>query len=220
MLLYNQRDPVDNVIRRWSSSTRNSINTIQNATIILHSKTFLSLISRNMRIAGLSLIATVLASAVLAKPTTPSYAAVHGHKLQPAPPKASATPLSKAAVKKLDSNTPFSTSGPKFVTYIDNTVSGPGSAFRILRDIALTYFLHRAVPLLLHRSLSQEVLQLTTTMSLFSVSGWIQDSTIVVIVGHSWTLPLAKPTLMPSMLLVRKFSSVPLVLLNGQLAPA
>ncbi|KAJ2958604.1 hypothetical protein NQZ79_g5772 [Umbelopsis isabellina] len=74
-----------------------------------------------MRIAGLSLIAAVFTSAVLSKPTTPSYAAVHGHKLQPKAPKASATPLSKAAVKELDSNVPFSTSGSKFVTYIDNT---------------------------------------------------------------------------------------------------
>jgi hypothetical protein len=74
-----------------------------------------------MRIIGLSVIAAVLASTICAKPTPPS-AAIHGHKIR-APvtnnSTAKATPNTK--VKAL--STPFSVSGPKFVTYIDNTVS-------------------------------------------------------------------------------------------------
>jgi hypothetical protein len=78
-----------------------------------------------MKFLALSFIAAALTAVVSSKPVTVPYAAVHGHKLQPAATNTTTT-VSKAktfAVTQLDSNVAFSTSGPKFVTYIDNTVS-------------------------------------------------------------------------------------------------
>lgn len=78
-----------------------------------------------MKFLALSFIAA-LTAAVVAKPVSPSSSAIHGHKLQPAAVNGTNISVSKAkslAAQQLDSNTAFSTNGPKFVTYIDNTVS-------------------------------------------------------------------------------------------------
>jgi hypothetical protein len=92
-----------------------------------------------MRLLALSFIAVAFAGFTSAKPTTP-FAAIHGHKLQPKPAKTSAAakpaktsaaaavgPKVFAAAVANDGNTPFSLSGPKFVSYIDNTVSNLSS---------------------------------------------------------------------------------------------
>jgi hypothetical protein len=75
-----------------------------------------------MRIAGLTFIAAVLASVVSAKPTPPA-AAIHGHKIRAAPPSNSTAHKVSSKAKINTAAVPFSTSGSKFVTYIDNTVS-------------------------------------------------------------------------------------------------
>lgn len=82
-----------------------------------------------MRLLALSFIAVAFAGFTSAKPAVP-YNAIHGHKLQPKPLKTSAA--AAAAPKVLaaattDGNTPFSLTGPKFVSYIDNTVSSISS---------------------------------------------------------------------------------------------
>ncbi|CAO3662453.1 unnamed protein product [Umbelopsis vinacea] len=79
-----------------------------------------------MRIIGLSVIAAVLASTICAKPTPPS-AAIHGHKIRaPATNNSTAKATPNTKVKAL--STPFSVSGPKFVTYIDNTSGSTAAA--------------------------------------------------------------------------------------------
>jgi hypothetical protein len=76
-----------------------------------------------MRITGLSIIAAVLASTVCAKPTPPSPA-IRGHSLQVLPSNNStAKATSNTKLKARSSSNSFSVSAPKFVTYIDNTVS-------------------------------------------------------------------------------------------------
>jgi hypothetical protein len=79
-----------------------------------------------MRFLALSLIAAAFASVASAKPAVP-YNAVHGHKLRPKATKSAAnstaTVPNKFAGNLAAASTAFSVSGPKFVTYIDNTVS-------------------------------------------------------------------------------------------------
>jgi hypothetical protein len=77
-----------------------------------------------MKFLALSFVAAVFSAVVSGSPVTVPYAAIHGHELQPAPPKTPATALSPATLLNADDgNVPFSLTGPKFVSYIDNTVS-------------------------------------------------------------------------------------------------
>ncbi|CAO3658517.1 unnamed protein product [Umbelopsis ramanniana] len=79
-----------------------------------------------MKLAGLFIVAASLASAVFAKPTPPS-AAIHGHKIR-APPTGNSTSKVVSSSKIAELSTPFSSSGPKFVTYIDNTSGSTAAA--------------------------------------------------------------------------------------------
>ena len=72
-----------------------------------------------------SCLALLAASLVDAKPTKPgNWSAVHGHMMRPKPINSTQVSPETSNSPKITKRgfTPFSPSGPKFVSYIDNTV--------------------------------------------------------------------------------------------------